>query len=78
MPSEARDYLYENHLAIQQGIMALWIAPLKIIAFNGSPREGGNTEELLRAAIRGTGHDDVRVFRLQSMEIAPCLNCGGC
>ncbi len=51
---------------------------MKIIAFNGSPRKGGNTEELLRAAIRGTGHDDVIVFRLQAMEIAPCLNCGGC
>ena len=55
---------------------------MKIIAFNGSPREGGNTEELLKAAIKGTagGSDkhDLRVFRLQSMKIAPCLNCGGC
>ena len=50
---------------------------LKIIAFNGSPREGGNTEELLNSAIRGTG-EDVEIFRLQSMNISPCLNCGGC
>ncbi len=51
---------------------------MKIIAFNGSPRAGGNTEELINAAIRGTGHEDVRVFRLQDMAIGPCLNCGGC
>ncbi len=55
---------------------------MKIIAFNGSPRKDGNTEELLRAAIKGTASDsdehDVRVFRLQSMKISPCLNCGEC
>ncbi len=55
---------------------------MKIIAFNGSPREGGNTEELLNAAIRGTAsgpdHHDVTVYRLQDMDIGPCLNCGGC
>ena len=56
---------------------------MKIIAFNGSPRKGGNTEELLNAAIRGTGDSDsdkhdVRVFRLQDMDITACLNCGGC
>ncbi|MCK4911849.1 MAG: flavodoxin family protein [Thermodesulfovibrionales bacterium] len=55
---------------------------MKIIAFNGSPRKGGNTEELLNAAIRGAASDsdkqDVRVFRLQDMDITGCLNCGEC
>jgi multimeric flavodoxin WrbA len=50
---------------------------LKIIAFNGSPRKGGNTEELLNAAIKGTGMD-VTTYSLQGMDISPCLNCGGC
>jgi multimeric flavodoxin WrbA len=51
---------------------------MKIIAFNGSPRKGGNTEELLKAAIKGTGREDVTVFGLNSMDITPCQNCGGC
>ena len=55
---------------------------MKIIAFNGSPRKGGNTEELLNAAIRGTASDsdkqDVTVYRLQDMDITGCLNCGEC
>lgn len=53
---------------------------MKIIAFNGSPRAGGNTELLLEEALkplRETGHD-VRVFKLNSMNIRPCQDCGGC
>jgi multimeric flavodoxin WrbA len=50
---------------------------MRIIAFLGSPREGGNTETLLGAAMEGTGRD-VRVFNLNKMDIKPCQNCGGC
>jgi multimeric flavodoxin WrbA len=53
---------------------------VKIIAFNGSPRPGGNTETLLIEALkplRETGHD-IRVFNLNSMVIKPCQDCGGC
>jgi multimeric flavodoxin WrbA len=50
---------------------------MNVIAFLGSPREGGNTETLLRAAIEGTGQD-ARVFDLNRMDIKPCLNCGEC
>lgn len=50
---------------------------MKIIALNGSPRKGGNTELLLNAAIVGTGQD-VTVFRLNDMNIRACQNCGGC
>jgi multimeric flavodoxin WrbA len=50
---------------------------MNIIAFRGSPRKGGNTDTLLREAIKGTGMD-VRVFELNSMHIQPCQNCGGC
>jgi multimeric flavodoxin WrbA len=53
---------------------------LKIIAFNGSPRLGGNTEILLNEAIkplREAGHN-VNIFKLNSMNIKPCQDCGGC
>jgi len=50
---------------------------MKIIAFNGSPRKGGNTETLLEAAIQGTGQE-VITYRLNAMDFRPCQNCGGC
>jgi multimeric flavodoxin WrbA len=53
---------------------------MKVIAFLGSPRENGNTELLLKEAIRGVEESGikVRVFRLGKMNIMPCQNCGGC
>lgn len=53
---------------------------MKVVAFNGSPRIDGNTEILLNEAIKGIkeeGHD-VRIFTLNSMDIEPCQDCGGC
>jgi len=53
---------------------------MKVIAFHGSPRTGGNTEILLHEALRGitaAGHE-VRLFTLNLMNIRPCQNCGGC
>lgn len=53
---------------------------MKIIAFNGSPRAGGNTEILLNEALKPlleAGHD-ATVFRLNDMNIRPCQECGGC
>ena len=53
---------------------------LKVIAFLGSPRENGNTELLLREAVRGVEESGpaVQVFNLNKMNIMPCQNCGGC
>lgn len=53
---------------------------MKVIAFNGSPREEGNTEILLNEALKviKEGGHDVRVFRLNDMNIRPCQDCGGC
>ena len=53
---------------------------MKIIAFLGSPRENGNTELLLREAIRGIEESGfaVQVFNLNQMNILPCQNCGSC
>jgi len=50
---------------------------LNVIAFLGSPRKGGNTEALLKEAVRGTGLD-VRLYDLNEMRIKPCQHCGGC
>jgi multimeric flavodoxin WrbA len=53
---------------------------MKIIAFLGSPRENGNTELLLKEAIRAIEDSgfQVHVFNLNSMSISPCQSCGGC
>jgi multimeric flavodoxin WrbA len=53
---------------------------MKIVAFNGSPRQGGNTELLLREALKPieyAGHDIIR-FNLNDLNIRPCQDCGGC
>jgi multimeric flavodoxin WrbA len=53
---------------------------VKIVAFNGSPRLGGNTELLLNEALRPlreAGHE-VQVFELNKLIIKPCQDCGGC
>jgi NAD(P)H-dependent FMN reductase len=53
---------------------------VKVIAFNSSPRSGGNTEVLLAEALKplqATKHD-VRVFRLNNLDFKPCQDCGGC
>jgi multimeric flavodoxin WrbA len=50
---------------------------MRVVAFHGSPRSGGNTELLLQEAVRGTGLE-VEVFTLNTMNIQPCQNCDGC
>ena len=53
---------------------------MNILAFLGSPRAEGNSEILLREALKaadGSAHD-VLIFRLNTMNIKPCQNCGGC
>ncbi|RJQ13404.1 MAG: flavodoxin family protein [Nitrospiraceae bacterium] len=53
---------------------------MKIIAFNGSPRRRGNTELLLAETVKGIEQAGltVEVFNLNSMNIKPCQDCGGC
>ncbi len=53
---------------------------MKIVVFHGSPRIEGNTDILLKETLRpiyGSGHD-VRLFKLNYMNIKPCQDCGGC
>lgn len=53
---------------------------MKIVAFNGSPRIGGNTEALLEEALkplRATGHE-VTLYALNMLDFKPCQDCSGC
>jgi multimeric flavodoxin WrbA len=53
---------------------------LKIVAFCGSPRPGGNTEILMNKALRPlieAGYD-ITVYPLNTLNIMPCQDCGGC
>lgn len=53
---------------------------LKIIAFNGSPRPGGNTELLMSEvikALKDAGHE-ATLYPLNTLSIKPCQDCGCC
>jgi multimeric flavodoxin WrbA len=53
---------------------------MNILVFLGSPRVEGNSEILLKEALKAadsTTHE-VLIFRLNTMDIKPCQNCGGC
>ncbi len=53
---------------------------MKVILFNGSPRQGGNTELLLQEAARGAQEcgAETEFFRLHAMRLRPCMGCGKC
>lgn len=53
---------------------------MKVAAFHGSPRPGGNSELLLREALRAFegGVHEVVLFRPARMRISPCRGCGKC
>ena len=53
---------------------------MKVLALNGSPRKGGNTEVLLAAVIQGMEQagGQAEVIRLCDLTIQPCIGCGGC
>ncbi len=54
--------------------------PVSILAFQGSPRLGGNTDLLLEAFLQGAEEEGAQIekFHLYRMEFSPCLECGGC
>ena len=51
-----------------------------IVAVQGSPRRGGNTEVLLEAAVRGAQEEGAVVewVRPNEMKFVACQHCGGC
>jgi len=53
---------------------------MKVVAFHGSPRAGGNTDLLLGETLKPIydGGHNVVLFRLNLMNIKPCQNCDGC
>jgi len=53
---------------------------MKVLAVQGSPRKGGNTEILLAEVIKGMEEagGEVELVRLCDLNINPCIGCGGC
>jgi len=53
---------------------------MKILALNGSVRQNGNTEILLKQALMGaeTEGAEVEILRLTDYKIQPCRGCGLC
>ncbi|HIE33377.1 MAG TPA: flavodoxin family protein, partial [Thermodesulfobacteriaceae bacterium] len=53
---------------------------MKILAFQGSPRIGGNTDTLLKAFLEGAREAgaEVEKYDLYRLEFSPCIECGGC
>lgn len=53
---------------------------MKILVIHGSPRKDGNSEILMKEAIKAFKEEDheVEVIKPALMKIAPCLNCDGC
>lgn len=53
---------------------------MKVIAFNGSPRKGGNTQQALEwvaTELENTGID-VEIVQVGNQKIRGCLACGAC
>ena len=53
---------------------------MRVVAFHGSPRVEGNTEILLKETLRAISEFscETQLFLLNSMNIKPCQDCGGC
>jgi NAD(P)H-dependent FMN reductase len=54
--------------------------PVRVLAFSGSPRRGGNTDTLLDSAVAGAASCGAQVKHiiLSDLEICPCQHCDGC
>ncbi|MFW6171017.1 MAG: flavodoxin family protein [Planctomycetota bacterium] len=53
---------------------------ISVVLFNGSPREGGNTEICLQRVARGLDAEGIQteIVKLSQFDIAPCTVCLGC
>lgn len=53
---------------------------MKVLGIVGSPREGGNTEHLVRECLKtiSTAGIEVEIVTLHDKEIGPCNGCGIC
>lgn len=53
---------------------------MKVLGIYGSPRKGGNTDQLLDKALEGaqsTGAEIAKVYA-RKLEMSGCIECGGC
>ncbi|MFH0847283.1 MAG: flavodoxin family protein [Chloroflexota bacterium] len=53
---------------------------MRLLALNGSPRRGGNTEILLNEALRGAESQkaETHLIVLNDLKISPCQHCDAC
>ena len=53
---------------------------MNVIGISGTPRKKGNSELLLRYALKPFENDEwnVKIFLLSELEIKPCKACGSC
>ena len=51
---------------------------MRIIGINGSPRKKGNTQALLKVALKSSQIDEVKLIHLVDYKIEPCDGCGAC
>lgn len=50
---------------------------MKIVVINGSPRKG-NTDELVKAVLKGSDGHEIDYFDLREKTVAPCIACNAC
>ncbi|MHB0859141.1 MAG: flavodoxin family protein [Anaerolineae bacterium] len=53
---------------------------MKVLAFHGSPRVGGNTESMVAEVLRGAREAgaEVEMIALNKLDISPCQACEAC
>ena len=53
---------------------------MKVLGIYGSPRKGGNTDQLLDEALNGAKSlgADISTIYVRRLKISGCLECGGC
>jgi multimeric flavodoxin WrbA len=53
---------------------------MKIVGFDGSPRDDGNTEKLVKAVLEGAAEKGAQTqyYKILKMKITPCLGCNTC
>jgi multimeric flavodoxin WrbA len=81
------NYNLDNYYSVQRQVKR-WVAPhikpskppveMKVIAFNASPRKGGNTDTLIDEALRGAndaGANVIEKVMLQDIKLNFCVSC---
>lgn len=54
---------------------------MRVLIVLGSPRKNGNSETLVQALVKGLTAErqcEIEYIRLNTLNMAPCVGCGGC